>query len=98
MSQEETIIDVTGVLNTPLKLVLVTIICLKMNKSYNWKIISRTKKPVKFFGGQFSCGRDSFAGGGEILWEEGGAFFSGAFFGTPQKNIMKTSFNYVSVQ
>ena len=80
MSQEETIIDVTGVLNTPLKLVLVTIICLKMNKSYNWKIISRTKKPVKFFGGQFS------GGGGNFLVGGGGFFLRGIFRDTPKKH------------
>ena len=50
------IIDVTGVLDTPRK--LTNIKSLKMKKNYNCKIMSATKKPSEInFRGQFPWGR-----------------------------------------
>lgn len=74
---------------------LVTVEVFKMNKSYNFKIISSTKKTSK----QILPGRGDFPGG-QFSWEQfswetvfQGVIVSGAFFGTPGMSY-ETSLNY----
>ena len=83
------IVDVTGVLDTPPK--LKNIKSLKMKKNYNCKIMSATKKPSEInFWGQFPWGRHysraNFVRSNflEAILQGAGAFFTGTFFRTPQ--------------